>query len=77
MKNESKVSLASVKDEEEHLTSRLKIPNNIITKKGLKLEGGSMNERELHMPSLSTKDEELSSFAKKKSHTNLQTLKMD
>ena len=29
------------------------------------------------MPSLSTKDELLNSFSKKKSHTNLQTLKLD
>jgi len=45
MKNDSKVSLASVKDkdEDEHVVGRSKIPNNSIVKKGLKLEGGSMN----------------------------------
>ena len=36
-----------------------------------------MNERELHMPNLSVKEEEVHSFMKKKSHTNLQTMKLD
>ena len=77
LKNESKVSLQSVSKEEEERSPlpKSKIVNNnnsLVGKKGLKLEGGSVNEREL--PSII---DESSSFHKKKSHTNLQTLKLD
>lgn len=57
---------------------KAKLSNNSIPmKKGLKLEGGSMNDRDTHMPSINYDAEVMSSVHKKKSHTNLQTMKLD
>lgn len=51
MKNDSKASLFSIKDDEEKLLNlKSKFASNSYNKNNLKLEGGSMNERDIHMP---------------------------
>ena len=52
IRNESKVTITTLKDEEDRMLfeSTKILKNNSITKKGLKLEGGSMNERSMQPP---------------------------
>ncbi len=67
VKNESKASLLSIRDEEDHRPPKTKFFSN---KPGLKLEAGSLAERDIIAQTNGLEDGH-TAMLKKKSHTNL------